>query len=59
MVEFADRMPKEEICGQMTNWGSRGWCESVFRWPPILIPLGFFLSVAFTPDRLSGWIWSL
>ena len=25
----------------------------------ILIPLGFFLSVAFTPDRLNKWIWSL
>ena len=25
----------------------------------ILIPLGFFLSVAFTPDRPNKWIWSL
>jgi hypothetical protein len=25
----------------------------------ILIPLGFFLSVAFTPDRPNRWIWSL
>lgn len=25
----------------------------------ILIPLGFFLSVAFTPERPNGWIWSL
>jgi hypothetical protein len=25
----------------------------------ILIPLGFFLSVAFTPDRPNGWIRSL
>jgi hypothetical protein len=25
----------------------------------ILIPLGFFLSVAFTPDRPNEWIWSL
>jgi hypothetical protein len=25
----------------------------------ILIPLGFFLSVTFTPDRPNGWIWSL
>jgi hypothetical protein len=24
-----------------------------------LIPLGFFLSVAFTPDRPNKWIWSL
>ena len=27
--------------------------------PAILIPLGFFLSVAFTPDRPNKWIWSL
>ena len=25
----------------------------------ILIPLGFFLSVAFTPDRPNKWLWSL
>jgi hypothetical protein len=25
----------------------------------ILIPLGFFLSVAFTPDGPNEWIWSL
>jgi uncharacterized BrkB/YihY/UPF0761 family membrane protein len=25
----------------------------------ILIPLGFFLSVSFTPDRPNKWIWSL
>jgi uncharacterized BrkB/YihY/UPF0761 family membrane protein len=25
----------------------------------ILIPLGFFLSVAFTPDRPNRWLWSL
>jgi hypothetical protein len=25
----------------------------------ILIPLGFFLSVTFTPDRPNQWIWSL
>jgi len=25
----------------------------------ILIPLGFFLSVAYTPDRPNKWIWSL
>lgn len=25
----------------------------------ILIPAGFFLSVAFTPDRPSEWIWSI
>jgi hypothetical protein len=25
----------------------------------ILIPAGFFLSVAFTPDRPNEWIWSL
>jgi hypothetical protein len=25
----------------------------------ILIPLGFFLSVAFTPERPNRWIWSL
>ena len=25
----------------------------------ILIPLGFFLSVSFTPDRPNEWIWSL
>src|SRR5260370_10018238 len=25
----------------------------------ILIPLGFFLSVAFTPDHPNEWIWSL
>ena len=25
----------------------------------ILIPLGFFLSAAFTPDRPNEWIWSL
>lgn len=25
----------------------------------ILIPLGFFLSVTFTPDRPNKWIWSL
>jgi len=25
----------------------------------IVIPLGFFLSVAFTPDRPNEWIWSL
>jgi hypothetical protein len=25
----------------------------------ILIPLGFFLSVAFTPDRPNHWLWSL
>jgi hypothetical protein len=25
----------------------------------ILIPLGFFLSVDFTPDRPNEWIWSL
>lgn len=25
----------------------------------ILIPLGFFLSVSFTPDRPNNWIWSL
>jgi hypothetical protein len=25
----------------------------------ILIPLGFFLSVAYTPDRPSEWIWPL
>jgi hypothetical protein len=25
----------------------------------ILIPLGFFLSVAFTPDRPNKWIWAL
>jgi hypothetical protein len=25
----------------------------------ILIPLGFFLSVSFTPDRPNRWIWSL
>jgi len=25
----------------------------------ILIPVGFFLSVAFTPDRPNQWIWSL
>ncbi|MGD0965191.1 MAG: hypothetical protein ABSA57_14970, partial [Candidatus Acidiferrales bacterium] len=25
----------------------------------ILIPLGFFLSVAFTPDHPNKWIWSL
>jgi len=25
----------------------------------ILIPLGFFLSVAFSPDRSNGWIRSL
>ena len=25
----------------------------------ILIPLGFFLSVTFTPDRPNRWIWSL
>ncbi len=25
----------------------------------ILIPLGFFLSVATTPDRPNEWIWSL
>jgi hypothetical protein len=25
----------------------------------ILIPLGFFLSVAFTPDHPNRWIWSL
>jgi hypothetical protein len=25
----------------------------------ILIPLGFFLSVSFTPDRPNRWLWSL
>jgi hypothetical protein len=25
----------------------------------ILVPLGFFLSVTFTPDRPNKWIWSL
>jgi len=25
----------------------------------ILMPLGFFLSVSFTPDRPNKWIWSL
>jgi hypothetical protein len=25
----------------------------------VLIPLGFFLSVTFTPDRPNEWIWSL
>jgi hypothetical protein len=25
----------------------------------VLIPLGFFLSVAFAPDRPNEWLWSL